>query len=254
MGRVPQDVLVEAVAAAAAVRRGDDGGAVAALLEGDVAVRGAIVGGGELEFDPGGGEEGGALDAAFERGGEGDEGGGVGGHGGGFFRVGEVGAGGAVAVPGWDARGVRTLGERGGEGKERYVCTGWVGLPEVVVEVVGAGFVGFVGEDDAGPAVVGLAGGVLDEALLRWAVGHLLRVAWCRVAVGVGDQDVLVALRRRALVVTSARRRGKRDCQSINQPVDYRCRHQDYRPKHRRRYTSCRPRTTGQTSPAAGNP
>lgn len=60
---------------------------------------GVVVGGGELELDPGGGEEGGALEAAFEGGGEGDEGGGVGAEGGGFFRVGEVGAGGAGAVP-----------------------------------------------------------------------------------------------------------------------------------------------------------
>lgn len=52
-----------------------------------------------MEFDPGGWEGGAALDAAFERGGEGDEGGGVGADGGGFFWVGEVAAGGAVAVP-----------------------------------------------------------------------------------------------------------------------------------------------------------
>ena len=52
-----------------------------------------------MEFDPGGWEGGAALDAAFERGREGDEGGGVGADGGGFFWVGEVAAGGAVAVP-----------------------------------------------------------------------------------------------------------------------------------------------------------
>ena len=51
-------------------------------------------------------------------------------------------------------------------------------LPEVVVEVVSAGFGGFVGEDYAGAAVVVLAGGVLDEALLYWAVGHLRSLTW----------------------------------------------------------------------------
>ena len=101
MGRIPDDVLVEAVAAVAAVGGGDGRGAVAALFEGDVAVGGAVVGGGELELDPGGREGRVALDAAFEGGGEGDEGGGVGADGGGFEGVGEVAAGGAVTVPVW---------------------------------------------------------------------------------------------------------------------------------------------------------
>lgn len=90
---------MEAIAAIAAVRGSDGGGAVAALLEGDVAVGGVVVGGRELEFDPCGWEGGAALDAAFEGGGEGDEGCVVGADGGCFFGVGEVGAGGAVAVP-----------------------------------------------------------------------------------------------------------------------------------------------------------
>ena len=92
---------MEAVAAVAAVGGGDGRGAVAALFEGDVAVGGAVVGGGELELDPGGREGRVALDAAFEGGGEGDEGGGVGADGGGFEGVGEVAAGGAVTVPVW---------------------------------------------------------------------------------------------------------------------------------------------------------
>ncbi len=58
-------------------------------------------------------------------------------------------------------------------------------LPEVVVEVVRARFVGFVSEDNSGAAVVMLAGGVLDEALLGWAVGHLGGVARRCVAIGV---------------------------------------------------------------------
>ncbi len=90
---------MEAVAAVAAVGGGDGCSTVAALFEGDVAVGGVVVGGGELEFHPGGREGGTALDAAFEGGGEGDEGSGVRADGGGFFRVGEIGAGGAVAVP-----------------------------------------------------------------------------------------------------------------------------------------------------------
>lgn len=94
MGRIPDDILMEAVAPVAAVGGGDGRGAVAPLFEGDVAV-----GGGELELDPGGREGGVALDAAFEGGGEGDEGGGVGADGGSFEGVGEVAAGGAVAVP-----------------------------------------------------------------------------------------------------------------------------------------------------------
>lgn len=72
-------------------------------------------------------------------------------------------------------------------------------IPEVVVEIVGAGFVGLVGEDDAGTAVVVLAVGVRDETFLGWAVGHLGRVAWSRVAVRVRDQDAFVAVRRGAL-------------------------------------------------------
>lgn len=52
-----------------------------------------------MELDPGGWEGGAALDAAFEGGGEGDEGCGGGAECGCFFRVGEVAAGGAVAVP-----------------------------------------------------------------------------------------------------------------------------------------------------------
>ena len=71
-----------------------------------------------------------------------------------------------------------------------------LGLPEVVVEVVCAGFGGFVGEDYAGTAVVVVAGRVLDETLLDGPVGHSGLVARCRVAICVGDQDVLVALRR----------------------------------------------------------
>ncbi len=162
----------------AAVRRGNGRGAVAALFERDVAVGRVVVGGRELEFDPGGWEGGAALDAAFEGAGEGDEGGGGWADGGGFFGVGEVGAGGAVAVPGCVCWWVDGEGREGrGEGS----------LPEVVVEVVGAGFVGFVGEDDAGAAVVVLARGVLDEALLRWAVRHAGVVAGGRVGVGVGD-------------------------------------------------------------------
>ena len=60
-------------------------------------------------------------------------------------------------------------------------------LPEVVVEVVRARFVGFISEDDSGAAVVMLAGGVLDEALLGWAVSHLSGVPWRCVAIGVCD-------------------------------------------------------------------
>ena len=101
MGRIPDDILMEAIAPIGAVGGGDCRGAVAALFEGDVAVGGAVVGGGELELDPGGREGGVALDAAFEGGGEGDEGGGVGADRGGFEGVGEVAAGGAVAVPVW---------------------------------------------------------------------------------------------------------------------------------------------------------
>lgn len=72
--RVPEYVFVEAVAPVAAVRRGDGRGAVAALFEADVAVRGVVVRGRELEFDPGCGEGSAPLDATFEGGGEGDEG------------------------------------------------------------------------------------------------------------------------------------------------------------------------------------
>ena len=48
----------------------DGGGAVAADFEADVSVRGA---GDHVEFDPGGGEEGAALDVADEAVGEGDD-------------------------------------------------------------------------------------------------------------------------------------------------------------------------------------
>ncbi len=166
---------MEPIASMAAVRRGNGRGAVAALFERDVAVGRVVVGGRELEFDPGGWEGGAALDAAFEGAGEGDEGGGGGADGGGFFGVGEVGAGGAVAVPGM----VLTGWVDGGREREK----GGGSLPEIVVEVVGAGFVGFVGEDDAGAAVVVLARGVLDEALLGWAVRHAGVVAGCCVGV-----------------------------------------------------------------------
>ena len=99
MRRVPEYVFVEPVAAIAAVRRGDRGGAVAALLEADVAVRRMVVGRGQLEFDPGGWQGGASLDAAFESRREGDEGCGGWADGGGFFGVRKVCAGGAVAVP-----------------------------------------------------------------------------------------------------------------------------------------------------------
>ena len=108
--------------------------------------------------------------------------------------MGEVAAGGAVAVPGWGIYVRLGSWEGHGGGLRGIVC-----LPEVVVEVVRAGFVGLVGEDYTGPAVVVLAGRVLDEALLRWAVRHVGRGAWGRVAVGVGDQDVFVAVRTGAL-------------------------------------------------------
>ena len=85
---------------------------------------------------------------------------------------------------------------KGGRGEES--------LPEVVVEVVSAGFVGFVGEDYAGSAVVVLAGGVRDEALLCWAVGHLRLVTWGGITIRVGDKDIFVALRRGALSLKSA--------------------------------------------------
>ena len=149
---------------------------------------GVVVGGRELEFNPGGWEGGAALDAAFEGVGEGDEGGCGGLEGGCFFGVGEVCAGGAVAVP---VGVVLVWGEFVDEGGKR--------LPEVVVEVVSAGFVGFVGEHDTGSAVVVFAGSVRDETLLCWAVGHLRSLAWGGITIRVGDEDVFVALRRGAL-------------------------------------------------------
>lgn len=148
---------MEAIAAMTAIGRSDGSSAIAALFQRDVPVGGLVVVGRELELDPGGREGGAALDAALEGKREGDEGGGVGAEGGCLFRVGEVAAGGAVAVP------------------------------EVVVEVVGAGGGGLVGEEDAGAAVVVLAGGVCDEAFRGGAVGHAGRGRGGRVAVGVGD-------------------------------------------------------------------
>lgn len=135
-----------------------------------------------MEFDPGCREGGAPLDAAFEGGGEGDKGCGGGANRGGFFGVGEVCAGGAVAVPvvcefvsgylhwGCVCGFLRFLGRMGR-------------LPEIIVEVVGAGLVGFVAEDDARSAMVGLTGGVSDKAFWRWAVRHGGIVAWGRVAV-----------------------------------------------------------------------
>lgn len=161
---------MEAVTAITAVSGSDSGGAIAPLFQTNVAVGGVVVGGRELEFNPGGWEGGTALDAAFEGCGERDEGGSVGADGSSFFRVGEVGTGGAVAIP-------EGTGEFGAGLAEEE------SLPEVVVEVVCAGFSGFIGEDNTGPAVVVLAGGVLDKPLLIWTVGHVGGVAWDGIAI-----------------------------------------------------------------------
>lgn len=99
LGRPTYDIVLEAVEPAAPVGARDRGRAVAALLQGDVPVCAAVVVGADLEFDPGGGELGAALDAAFKGGGEGDEEGVVGVDGGDGVWAIEVGACGAVAVP-----------------------------------------------------------------------------------------------------------------------------------------------------------
>ena len=124
-------------------------------------------------------------------------------------------------------------------------------LPEVVVEVVCARFVGFVGEDDSGTAVVVLAGGVLDEALLGWAVGHLGVVARGCVAVGVGNQDIFVTLRSGALP-PSQHQTAKRPLENSS-PVHYHFQPRDYHPTHQHRCTSCHPQILAQTSLAEGS-
>lgn len=86
--------------------------------------------------------------------------------------MGEVAAGGAVAVP------VGVSLKMAGGGVE-----GCGGLPEVVVKVVGAGFVGLVGEYYTGPAMIVLSGRVLDEAFLCWAMRHAGMMAWGCVAI-----------------------------------------------------------------------
>lgn len=94
-----QHILVEPPATMAPIRTCNRRGAIAALLEGDVAVRGMIVGGIQLELGPCGWDEGAALHATFEGGGERDEMGRVGCQVHGCERVVEVRACGAVAVP-----------------------------------------------------------------------------------------------------------------------------------------------------------
>ena len=54
---------------------------------------------------------------------------------------------------------------------------------------------GFVAEDAAGAAGGGFAGGVRDDAFLVKAVRQAGVSGWRRVAVRVGDEDVLVTVR-----------------------------------------------------------
>ena len=54
---------------------------------------------------------------------------------------------------------------------------------------------GFVGEDDAGAAVIVVAVGVRDDGFLDGTVRQGGVDGWGRVTVGVGDQDVFVAVR-----------------------------------------------------------
>lgn len=69
------------------------------------------------------------------------------------------------------------------------VCAGGaVAVPEVVVEEVGARLGGLVGEDDAGAVVRGVAFGVVrDDEFLHGAVGEGWGWGGGGVAVGVGD-------------------------------------------------------------------
>lgn len=97
--RSRENIFREAVAPATPVRGANGRGPIAALLETNVPVRGAVVVGGDLELGPGGGELGAALDAALEGFGEGDEGGGVCVEGDDGVWAVEVCARGAVAVP-----------------------------------------------------------------------------------------------------------------------------------------------------------
>ena len=99
--------------------------------------------------------------------------------------MGEVGAGGAVAVP-----IEQILLERQRKGEKRGNC-----LPEVVVEEVGACFVGFVAQHYAGTAVVGVRdGGVHDEFLLG-AMFQVRGLLGSSVSIIVCDQDVFVSVR-----------------------------------------------------------
>ena len=66
-GSTVHDIICEAAGAGVAGLGGcDGGGPVVALLETDVAVCTVVVGGGELELDPRGGQLGSSLDAALE--------------------------------------------------------------------------------------------------------------------------------------------------------------------------------------------
>lgn len=125
LGRPTHNIILKAIEAATAVRTRHRRRAIASLLQTDIAVRRAIVVGRDLEFRPGGGEEGPALDAALEGFGEGDEEG--------------VGAG-----DGDDGVGIVEVGARGA-----------VAVPVVVVEGVRLGDGAVVAEDDAGPADLG---------------------------------------------------------------------------------------------------
>lgn len=65
--------MLKAIEPTTPFRTGNRSRSIASLLEANIAVSGAVVVGRDLEFGPGGGEEGTALDAAFEGFGQGDE-------------------------------------------------------------------------------------------------------------------------------------------------------------------------------------
>ena len=124
--------MLKAIEPATAIRTRHRRRPIASLLQTDIAVRRAIVVGRDLEFRPGGGEEGPALDTAFEGFGEGNEEG-------------------VVAGDGDD-----------GVGFVEVCARGAVAVPVVVVEGVGLGDGAVVAKDDAGPADLGGGDVVLD--------------------------------------------------------------------------------------------
>lgn len=96
---IGQDILAEPTASAATIRGIDCRSAVTALFQADVAVRGIVVAGADLELHPRSWQLGSALHTPFETCGESNEGTCAGTNGCGVGGMVEVCAGGAVAVP-----------------------------------------------------------------------------------------------------------------------------------------------------------